>query len=232
MKLGLGLLLASIITSPFWGITTDYSENFTVEDHVLVSVEEQNHPYLRIYAYKEVTTIGEHAFDNCDHLMDIMISKTVRTVNATFPENVTHIAYTGALDDINFDIPNNITVTEYAYDEGFLNYWREYIRPNIDGSICNVKKEHYLKMKTLYQSLQGSQFYKDVNTVNNTADGTGTIEDSIEFLDNYFGTSNKSQMTEKEISQSVMITLILIIASFGMTSIGLFYFLKDKNVIK
>ena len=230
MKFTLGLLLASLITSPFWGVTTDYSEKFTVEDHVLVSVEEENHPYLRIYAYREVTTIAEHAFDN-HNFADIMISNTVRTVYATFPEHV-HIAYTGALDDINFDIPEDATVSEYAYDEGFLNYWREYIRPNFDGSICNVKKEHYLKMKSLYKNLEHSFVTKDLNIVNSTDDGTGTIKDSIAYLDSYFGTSNKSQMTEKEISQSVMITLILIIASFGMTSIGLFYFLKDRKVIE
>ena len=136
--------------------------------------------------------------------------------------------------DIKFAIPDNVTVVEYACDEGFLNYWNEFIRPNIDGSICNVNKEHYVKMKLLYSQLKNRNDYANVDseTVETTKDGTGTIRDSIRFLDSYFGNSNKSQMGEKEISQSVMITLILIIASFGMTSIGLFYFLKDRNVIK
>ena len=231
MKLELGLLLASLITSPFWGVTTDYSENFTVEDHVLVSVEEENHPYLRIYAYREVTTIAEHAFDDC-HFVTMMISTTVTEINATFPTELTTIEFTGSREDISFAIPEGITVVEYADDEGFINYWKEYIRPNINGSICNVKKEHYLKMKSLYKNLEHSFITKDLNIVNSTDDGTGTIKDSIAYLDSYFGTSNKSQMTEKEISQSVMITMILIIASFGMTSIGLFYFLKDRKVIE
>ena len=223
-----GLLFVSLLSAS-WVNPTDIAQDIVVENNVLVSVNTKEAYSLRIYADKGVTTIGEHAFDDCSYTT-MMISSTVRIVNSSFPAQLKTIEYTGASEDISFEIPQGIEVVEYADDEGFLNYWKEFIRPNINGSICNVSKEHYVKMKSLYNNL--STYPQDVETVENTSDGTGTIKDSIKYLDSYFGNSNRSQTLGKEISQSVMITLILIVASFGMTSIGLFYFLKDKKVIK
>ena len=231
MKGLLGLLLIGISTYS-WTVVPAYSTSLTVENHVLNAVNDKTAEYVRIYRNSGATSIGANAFDDCS-FTTLMISNSIRTNNAAFPNTLTTIEYTGALTDISFAIPNNISVKEYACDEGFLNYWSEYIRPNIDGSICHVEKQHYVRMKTLYSQLDSNGGEaSDVEIVNNTSDGTGTIKDSIAYLDSYFGNPSRSQMTEKEISQSVMITLILIIASFGMTSIGLFYFLKDKNVIK
>ena len=188
-----------------WNLTpTSYSDDLTIENHALVEVNDKSALDVRIYKEREVTSISKNAFNGCSFIQ-IMISSTVKTVEAVY---------------------------EYACDEGFLNYWKEFIRPNIDGSICNVEKANYLKMKQLYRSLDNTYEDSDLERVNKTEDGSGTIKDSVAFLDDYFSNSQKSQNVEKEISQSVMITLILIIASFGMTSIGLFYFLKDKNVIK
>ena len=229
MKFSLGLLLASLFTSSAWYNLIQYSDDVTVEDHVLTSVNDKSSDYIRIYAESDATAIGEHAFDGCGFKY-LMVSNKVRQNAATFPDTLTTFEYTGPASDINFAIPDNVTVIEYACDEGFLNYWSEFIRPNIDGSICNVKKEHYVKMKSLYSNL--NKYPHDLDKINSIKDGTGTIKDSVEYLDSYFGNANRSKMTEKEISQSVMITLILIIASFGMTSIGLFYFLKDKKVIE
>lgn len=226
----LGLLLTSLFTSSAWYFPIDYSRDVTVEDHVLTAVNDKDSQYIRIYGESGAASIGEHAFDDCKFEY-LMVSNKVRENAATFPDTLTVFEYTGPASDINFAIPENVTVIEYACDEGFMNYWNEFIRPNIDGSICNVSKEHYIKMKALYSNLN-NDWGHDLSTINQQLDGTGTIKDSVAYLDSYFGGSNKSQMTEKEISQSVMITLILIIASFGMTSIGLFYFLKDKNVIK
>ena len=223
-----GLLLTSLLTAG-WTVIHGYTEDFVVDNGVLVSVNDKTNYSLRIYAEKNVTSIAEHAFDDC-HFVTMMISTTVTEINATFPTELTTIEFTGSREDISFAIPEGITVVEYADDEGFINYWKEYIRPNINGSICNVSKEHYLKMKSLYNNL--GEYAGDLESVNETVDGTGTIKDSVAFLDNYFSGSNKSQISEKEISQSLMITLILIIASFGMTSIGLFYFLKDRKVIE
>ena len=231
MKSILGLLLTSLAITA-WYYPQECSTNITVEDHVLTTVNDKSASYVRIYGESGATSIGEHAFDDCTFKC-LMISNKVRENHATFPNTLETLEYTGAKSDISFAIPDNVEVVEYACDEGFLNFWSEYIRPNIDGSICNVTKQNYVKMKSLYNNLNRYDYaVYDFEKVNETPDGTGTIKDSVAFLDNYFGNSNKSKMTEKEISQSVMITLILIIASFGMTSIGLFYFLKDKKVIE
>jgi len=231
MKSLLGIFIISLLSAS-WNVVPSYSKNVTVEDHVLTAFNDKSSAYVRIYSESGATSIGEHAFDDCT-FTTLMVSNAVRENNAAFPNTLTTLEYTGALSDISFAVLENITVVEYACDEGFINYWNEFIRPNIDGSICNVTKDHYVKMKALYAVLESTQSTtNDLEVVNSTEDGTGTIKDSVKFLDNYFGNSHKSQMGEKEISQSVMITLILIIASFGMTSIGLFYFLKDRNVIK
>ena len=204
-----------------------YSTDLQVEDHVLVEVVDKDALEVRIYKESGVTSIASLAFDNCQ-FESIMISSSVRSVAATFPASLLTINYTDSMDDINFDIPDNITVNEYACDEGFLNYWTNYIRPDIDGTICNVNKDNYLKMKQLYMSLSDG----DKESVNAKEDGDGTIKESIDFLDSHFASPSGTKTKEKEISQQSMLTLILVIASFGMTSIGVFYFLKDKQVIK
>ncbi len=204
-----------------------YTTDITVENHVLTSVNDKDTPNVRIYAEQEVTTIGEHAFDDCS-FSTLMISKTVKDVQATYPDTLGVIYFTGALSEIEFDYPNNVVVYEYGCDEGFLNYWTLNIRPNTDGSsICNVTREHYVKMKQLYNELETH----DRNTVDAKKDGTGTIYDSVKYLDSYFSGRSSSQNTTKEIPQTVMIILILIVASFGMTSIGIFYIFKDKKII-
>ena len=229
MLKGLLLLLASsLFINPINAdLVKPYSDDLTVNNNQLVEVNDKSALEVRIYKDKGVTSVANGAFDGCS-FNKIMISSTVREVISIFPDNIV-INYTSSLDDIAFDIPNNVFVNEYACDEGFLNYWTTYIRPNIDGSICNVQKNDYLRMKELFMNLSNY----DRQIVSNTNDGSGSIAASITYLDRHFSDSPQGgNNKEKEISQSVMITLILIIASFGMTSIGLFYFLKDKKVIE
>ena len=225
MKWLVPLLFSSILTLSN-GLTPGYSTNITVNDHVLTSVNDKTAQEVRIYKTNEVTTIADGAFDDCT-FESIMISKTVRVVNDEFPVSTKTIYFTGSETEMEFSVPNTSSVTYYACDEGFMNYWDTYIRPEIDDSICNVTKDNYQKMKELYTHLSAY----DMEIINKTEDGTGTIKDSIKFLDNHFSNSSGSRVKEKEISQSVMITLILVIAAFGMTSIGVFYILKDKKVI-
>ena len=52
----------------------------------------------------------------------------------------------------------------------------------------------------------------------------------MNYLNSHFN-STPSQNNNREIPKTVMITVILVIASFGMTAIGIFYVLKDKKVI-
>lgn len=221
--------LLSLLLLPIAPLSNEvsYSTDLQIEDHTLVEVLDKDALEVRIYKESGVTSIASLAFDGCQ-FESLMISSSVRSVNADYPVSLLTINYTGSLDDINFDIPNNIAVNEYACDEGFLNFWANYIRPDIDGTICNVNKDNYLKMKQLYLNLSND----DKSVINDKEDGDGTIKDSIEFLDSHFASPSGTKTKEKEISQKSMLTLILVIASFGMTSIGVFYFLKDKQVIK
>ncbi len=225
------LKLASLLLVSLSGLNTSYppvdptySTDFTVENHVLVSVNDKTAGEIRIYRDSGITSVAEHAFDGCT-FASIMISDVVTTFEATIPDEA-YVNLTKSKSAYSYSFPEEIIVNEYACDEGFLNYWNEHIRDNIDGSICNVAKKHYYFMKNLYTELNNHDRY----VVDKTVDGTGTIKDSIKFLDSHFN-SSPSQMTTKEISQSVMITVILVIASFGMTAIGIFYVLKDKKVI-
>lgn len=204
-----------------------YSTDFEVNENVLIKVNDTSADYVRIYRSSGITSIALDAFQDC-HFSRIMISNNVLEINDNFPDTLTTLEFTGSKQDINFAVPEGIEIKEYACDEGFLNYWTTYIRPNISGSICDVTKQDYLKMKQLYAELNVT----DKETINAYDDGSSNIADSIEFLDDNFNSSPRNNIQEADISQSMMLTLILIIASFGMTSIGIFYFLKDKNVIE
>ena len=227
MKFILPILFISLFATSAV-VEDNFSTDITVENQVVVSINDKSAEEVRIYSNLNATSISSGAFDDCN-FKSIMISSTISEITATFPNTLETINYTGNISNLDVDIPDNVTAFSYACDEGFLNYWYEYIRPGMNGSICNVTKENYREMKSLFSSLNE----RDRSVVVNTADGdNSTIAKGIIFLDNHFSSSSGSNVTEKEISQSVMITLILIIASFGMTSIGLFYILKDKNVIK
>ncbi|MCR5184463.1 MAG: hypothetical protein K6C32_00060 [Bacilli bacterium] len=218
----IGLLSLNYNPQP---MRVDYSSMLDIQDGVLVEVLDKTAEEIRIYKEDNVTKIGPNAFDGCS-FTTIMVSSTVREVETSFP-NGTIINYTGAFSDIQFNV-GDLTTYEYACDEGFLNFWASYIRPNIDGSICDVTKANYEKMMGLYANLSDS----DKEIVNQIEDGTSTIKDSIKFLNDYFSPTDDSKKTQKEIASTTMITIILIIAAFGMTSIGVFYFLKDKNIIE
>ena len=206
----------------------EYSADFVMENGVLVSVQEHartSYTQFRIYSNSGITSVSANAFDGCT-VESIMISNVVQEFAPTLNEG-TIVNLTNERSTYHFDLPDNLVVNEYACDEGFVNYWDQYIRNNVDESICNVSRDHYNKIKTLYSNLS----QQDKLTVDYISDGTGTIEDSLKYLDSHFN-SSPSQKTNKEISQTAMITVILVIASFGMTAIGIFYVLKDKKVIK
>ena len=212
-------------TSP---LPPEYSTDFIVENGVLIGVQnEAKHSYdqFRIYSNSGITEVAADAFEGCT-VNSIMISDTVQHFYPVLNEG-TVVNLTKEKSAYHFDLPDNVTINEYACDEGFINYWDLYIRDNVTKSICNVTRDHYTKIKNLYSNLSN----QDKLTVNHTSDGTGTIEDSLKYLDNHFN-SSPSQKTNKEIPQTVMITVILVIASFGMTAIGIFFVLKDKKVIK
>ena len=202
-----------------------YTTSFNIENGVLLSVKEKSFKEIRIYSNSNIVEVAVDAFDGCS-LTSIMVSDSVQRFYPVLSDDIV-LNLTKNKEAYQFDIPTNVQVNEYACDEGFLNYWNENIRDKVTKSICNVDKTQYNSIKTLYNDLSTY----DRVVINQTKDGTGTIKDSLTYLDNHFNGTAPSQMTTKEISQSVMISIILAIASFGMTAIGVFYVLKDKKVI-
>ena len=205
----------------------EYSCDFIVENGVLTGVQEDaktSYNQFRIYSNSGITSVAANAFDGCT-VDSIMIADTVQQFYPVLSEG-TVVNLTKDKVSYNFDLPNDLIINEYACDEGFINYWDLFIRNNVDKSICNVSREHYIQIKTLYSNLSS----QDKLTVDGTSDGTGTIKDSMNYLNSHFN-STPSQNSNREIPQTVMITVILVIASFGMTAIGIFYVLKDKKVI-
>ena len=221
-------LLGGIGLSNTTPLPPEYSTDFIVENGVLVGVQNEaksSYNQFRIYSNSGITSVAADAFTGCS-VNSIMISDTVQNFYPVLNEG-TIVNLTKEKSAYNFDLPNNLVINEYACDEGFINYWNLYIRNNVDQSICNVSREHYVKIKNFYSNLSNG----DKLTVNNISDGTGTIEESLKYLDGHFN-SSPSQKVNREIPKTVMITVILVIASFGMTAIGIFYVLKDKKVIK
>lgn len=189
---------------------------------------------LRVYNSEEyhVDEIESGSFDTCVRLKSFMLSDCVVTIGRNTFTTVSGfevINYTGSEADfrlLNLDT-TNITVNYYACDEGFMNYWYTYVRQDETSNICNITKDQYRTLCTLYQNL----YEEDLARVDAISDGEGTIKDSMYFLDNMFNEGDITPTT-KEASKTMMIILILTIATLGMTFICVFYILKERNIIK
>ncbi len=215
---GIGLLNTDPINPP-------YSTNFEIENGVLKNVLDKSAQEIRIYSDNNIVEVAADAFDGCS-FTSIMVSDTVERFYPVLSDGVI-LNLTKDKASYNFELPTNVQINEYACDNGFINYWNENIRNKVTRTICDVDKTHYDYVKNLYNNLN----WYDQIVVNNTPDGTNNIKESLAYLDSHFNGTAPLPMTAKEISQSVMITVILVIASFGMTAIGVFYVLKDKRVI-
>ena len=89
-----------------------FSTDFTVENHVLVSVNDKAAKEIRIYKDSGITTIDEHAFDGCS-FDSVMISDCVTTINAEISENVL-VKFTKAKSSYSFDLPENVQYLEHS----------------------------------------------------------------------------------------------------------------------
>ena len=90
-----------------------------------------------------------------------------------------------------------------------------------------MSKEQYNHVRELYASLSAD----DKAVVDAYEDAAGSkIKDSIKELNHHFASPNQAKKTE-EWDQTGAITLILVIAVIGMTSITIFFLLKTKQII-
>ena len=219
---------------------SNYLEQLIVEEnergkYTLTGISDDflDSPEIRIYQFedKPIDSISDTAFVGTE-FDSIVLSKNVTYVNdAAFENapNITSIYYTGSLEEfkllnLSFDEKH---VYLYSVDEGFINFWNEQIRPEETTNICDISSNLYNKTYDLYKSLIQS----DLDIVNAYADKAGAkIGDSMKELQQIFS-PNESQQRKDEWNQTGAITLIIVIAVIGMTSITVFFLLKTKNII-
>ena len=234
------LFLASI-----FGLSTNVSKddfkaalNVTSNErgnYTLVSIDDSSlEDELRIYRYDDqlIDEIADNAFSGTS-FTSVAISNCVTLIGTNAfagQTTLTTCNFTGSEEEWN---SLNVVyafnrVNYYAIDEGFINYWVKEVRPTADTNICEITKDQYNFIRELYSDLSA----EDKAVVDIYEDLAGsTIKDSIKELNRHFASPEGAKRSE-EWNQTGAITLILIIAVIGMTSITIFYLLKTKQIIK
>ena len=196
-------------------------------NYKLVSVRDTSLEEYRIYSSSKIDEIADDAFSISDHKYSVMISNYVTQIHeSAFSNNLEKILFTGDESEwakIGYSFTN---VYFYQCDEGFINYWNTFIRPNSDSNICAIPRTTYGYVKLLYDSLNSS----DLASVNSYVDKSGnSISSSMEYLINYFETPVNPNVSY--LSKNSTITLIIVISVIGMTAIAGLYLLKKKHII-
>ena len=116
----------------------------------------------------------------------------------------------------------------------FITYWMNDFRLDDEGqriAICDITYNEYTIMYSKYAELNNA----DRTVVDNTPDYEEgyTIKDSILELVRIHGNMNRKQEeTKQTLNQSTTIIIIVVIAVFGMSTICVFFVLKNNNVIQ
>ena len=187
---------------------------------------------IRVYYNQEkpIDEIADNAFTPCTNLSTVMFSYSITHItNNAFPDSVTTVKYTGSEEAYNaLGLTKTFTsLSFYACDEGFVNYWNDVIRPQEKTSICEMSKDTFNALYGKYILLNS----EEKAVVDNTVDKAGAkIGASMQELVNMFYKPNGSK-AKSEWKQSGAITLIIIISVIGMTSICVFFLLKTKKLI-
>lgn len=196
-----------------------------------------NRTEYRVYNQYEnimISSISSDVFSSCSNLTSLIFSKDVKVDDASFFTTIAsllEIRYTGSEADFqtqfsSFDLSSYVT-SFYQSDEGFINYWNINVRPNQTVSICDIGKTGYQTLLAMYNSLTTSEKL----FVNAYIDVAGnSIKDSMQYLKGYFEEPQKSN-NSNQLSKEDSIITILVIATFGMSTITVFYLLKKKNII-
>ena len=189
---------------------------------------------LRIYHYDDlpIDEISDTAFENTNFESLMMSNYVTHVTDAAFSASkIKYMHYTGSPAQYSaLGITHEFTsISYYSYDEGFINYWDEKIRPTAETSICDdVNSTTFQEMYAYYRALSD----EEKEAVNKYQDKAGAkIKDSIKELETHFLGPNQTNKTE-EWNQTGAITLIIFIAVIGMTSITIFFLLKTRNIIQ
>lgn len=201
-------------------------------NYTLNSISSFTGSEFRLYHYDDllIDEVSDTAFSG-QTFTTLMLTNSVTHISKTAFDNcpsITKIKFTGSKEEYQAlgDLP--ATTYFYACDEGFMNYWNKYIRPEAGSNICSISKATFQDINVLYKNLST----EDLAVVDATKDLAGaTIKESMKELIRVFSGSEGSQKTE-EWNQTGAITLIIIVAVIGMTSITIFFLLKTKHIIE
>lgn len=208
--------------------------------YVITGVQEEylSKDELRIYGkdydenHRYIKEVESDAFDLANY-QSIMISKDVETFGPSLEDKTVY--YTGTEEEFEtFVIANSIDTSKLvacyyeACDEGFLRFWKS----NIETleSICDILTDKPLldKMFRLYDQLD---ITLDKKVVDEYETDDSTIKELVKYIDSLVD-PDPEPAKKSELSQNTMMTFILAIAGIGMTSITVFYLLKDKKIIE
>ena len=212
-------------------LTTAQKEN---GNYKLTAVDDSSFDgEFRIYHYDDllIDEVDDSAFAGTT-FTTLGLTNSVKTISdAAFSgTNINVVNFTGSEEEfVALGLTHQFThVYYYAIDEGFINFWDLYIRPESSSDICEISKETFYKVSALYKSLSDN----DLNVVNATTDkGGAKIKDSMKELNRRFASATPTQPKE-EWNQRGAITLIIVVAVIGMTSITIFFLLKTKKIIQ
>jgi len=110
----------------------------------------------------------------------------------------------------------------------FLDYWDILFAHK---ETCDITYDEFKEMYTKYNDLSAEE--KAIVDETQHKDSQYKIKDVINTLINKFNSAPTSSGDEKEkLDQSTMIAIISGVAIFGMSTILIFYILKNKNIIK
>ena len=156
------MFLKYLISLPllFFSLSNSFNKNNVNNEYVIHNgtIESVKDDYLnlkeyRIYFNQEelITSISSSAFLNCNNLESLMLTTSIENISSSAFnfESIKEIHYTGSkkeFEEKNFPFSSSSKIYEYSYDEGFLNYWDEFIRPNKDSNICLISKSTYYEM--------------------------------------------------------------------------------------
>ena len=131
----------------------------------------------------------------------------------------------------NTDFPAQKSIKRSESSDNFVNYWKEDFRKDDEGNvvaICDITYGDYKEMYGKYISLIES----DRTIVNATADYEEgyKIEDSIKTLIGMYSSAPK-QNERMTLDQKTTIAVVVSIAVFGMSTICVFFVLKNNKII-
>ena len=207
--------------------------------YIIESINDNSLNEYRLYAKYDVNNethviseINNNLFNNIDHEFVIMVSKDLNGLSNGLFNNpkLTKINFTGSMDEWNaLNLNVTIDIHSYECDEGFINYWDDVVRPTSESDICSMSKDEYLLLKEKYDNLNS----EDKTYVNAYIDKANqSVEDTMDYLSKYYSDENDNKgNARRNLPQEMTIGIIVSVAIFGMTTISIFYILKQQKII-